>query len=56
MYDIKTHSEVQSTIQSGMPENCFLENCLKTTIQGLYQLKMYLFCKEIDFIGILNKF
>ena len=51
-----THSEVKSTFQSGMPEKCFLENYLKTTIQGLYQLKMYLFCIQIDFIGILNEF
>ena len=39
-----------------MPEKCFHENCLKTNNQGLYQLKVYLFCIPIDFICILKAF
>ena len=53
---VRTHSEVYSTFQSGMPEKCFCENCLKTNNQGLYQLKVNLFCIPIDFFGILNVF
>ena len=47
---------ILSTLQSGMQEKCFLENYLKTTIEGLYLLKVYLFCIPIDILEILNAF